>query len=218
MPNDLHDNDLDYIFCPDKILMDGVEVRSYNVFLPTEIDDYAEIHDAIRLLRSYSVTDQLVTIYCRGFGGCTMIGNEIINAMNATTAMLRVIVSANCYSMHTTIAVSQAHRLTVEPNVTFMFHQVGTGLPVLRLTHAEVDIRHTKQIDEQLGTYLKPYLTKTEWDQFNNGLDVYVTGTELTKRIKKVQKETMKQLKIEAKLAKTKKESKNDTNETENIA
>lgn len=211
MANDLHENDLDSIFCPDKILMDGEEVRSYNVFLPTEIDEFEEISDAIKLLRSYYVTGQLITIYCRGFGGCTMIGNEIINSMNATTAHLRVIVSANCYSMHTTIAVSQAHRLTIEPNVTFMFHQVGTGVPMSRLTHAEVDIRHTKQIDEQLGVYLKPYLTKSEWELFNNGIDVYVTGTELTKRIKKVQKETTKQRKIEAKLAKTKKEQKNES-------
>ncbi len=177
------ENSLDYLFTPETVIFDGTEIRVFDAYLPTEIGEYEEILDIVRLLRSFTVMNQLVRVYVRGFGGDTMIGTELINAMNSTKAHLEVIVSADCYSMHSIIAISQAHHLTIEDGVQFMFHEGQLGMEG-GLDNVERALQSNKHTERELDKYVQPFLTDEEYSDMIRGRDVYVTGEEMRHRIK----------------------------------
>jgi len=174
---------LDHKFNPDTITTDeGEETKLYHAYMPTEVDEYEEYYDIVKLLRSNCTSGNFIKLYVAGWGGCTMLGTSLINAINASPAQIQTIVTGDVYSMHTVIALSQAKNLIIEPGVQFMFHESQLGV-VGGVSNNLRDLLAAKNSDRMMNKHVKPYLTQKEFDEMNNGLNIYITGTEMKKRI-----------------------------------
>lgn len=190
-PPKIHDNSLDYLFPPCTIDHEGDEMTIRDAYLPDEIDNYIEIEHIIRLLRSTEVAGDFIKLHCSGYGGCTLIGTRLINAINSSPANVMTIVDANCYSMHTILALSQAKTLQIEPGVQFMFHESQITLSS-GVENVKNDLAAILRDDKALDKHVKKYLTKDEYKDMVNGKNIYVTGTEMKKRIDRIHKKGKK--------------------------
>lgn len=174
---------LDHKFNPETIVNDeGDEVKLYHAYMPTEVDEYEEYYDIVKLLRYRCTAGNFVKLYVAGWGGCTMLGTSLINAINSSPAQIQTVVTGDVYSMHTVISLSQAKNLIIEPGVQFMFHESQLGL-IGGVSNNMRDLLAARNSDRMMNKYVKSYLTKKEFDEMNNGLNIYVTGTEMRKRI-----------------------------------
>lgn len=187
----LHENSLDYLFPPHTIEVDGDEMTVRDAFLPEEIAAYVEIEQIIRLLRSTETAGDFIRLHCSGYGGEILIGTRIINAINSSGANVQTIVDANCYSMHTIIALSQAKTLQIEPGVQFMFHEVQMALPG-GVENVRRDLVAVLRDQKELDKHVRKFLTKEEYKEMVSGQNIYVMGSEMKKRIDKVYKRRSK--------------------------
>ncbi len=186
--------DLEKLFHPEVVSFNDTIANMWKIKLPVEFgDDYESTtvmwYHINRLLRSEGVKGDVIELLCCGRGGCEMYGQELINSVAASKAIVTTTVTADCYSMHTVFALSQADMINIEDNAQFHFHESQMSIDgSVSLIRSYLDA--AEETDEfMMARYINPYLTKKEIMRINMGGDVFVNGVEMRKRIEAVHPE-----------------------------
>ncbi len=96
---------------------------TYEITLPSSIDERTSRKDILDILKNATVVDTVV-INLAGFGGNVSDGTAFINAMLTTKAKTIANVYGSTYSMHSLIAC-HADEITGGPLSQMMFHTIS---------------------------------------------------------------------------------------------
>ena len=141
-------------------------------------EDYIEL---CNLLRDASPNDEVV-IYINSGGGSVDTGNQIINAIKDSNALVRGYIESNCGSMATMIFLA-CHAWSVTENSEFFIHTSSGGFfgkePEM-YKHMEFMRKQTHKMVRKRYT---GFLTDAEIEKVLEGTDFYFDSEEILERL-----------------------------------
>lgn len=182
------------------------------VFFTSSIGEQSNYLELARLLET-APKDSTINIHLAGTGGSTDTVIYLGNAVKMSKAEVNTIIDGPVYSAHAYLSLL-GHKITIGPNVFFMFHSPAQGLKspsggVVFITmdqscemeRGNVDRGRSamdkcvlgnnyykKAIQRYFDTFGSGYITDKNLADINNGYDVYISGEEMQQRIDKKKK------------------------------
>jgi ATP-dependent protease ClpP protease subunit len=168
--------------------MDDI-VPSFSVPLPDdqvfyiygEIEEELDYVDMIHSIR-YASPGQQIVIHIASPGGSLNVCLAVINAIRASAGEVITILDAEACSAAAMIWLSGHKKIIGSRHTYLMLHEAGWVAGAKTSEHArqvEIMKKVTNGLIEEIAGKL---LTTAEMEDLNKGVDVYLSGTEITER------------------------------------
>lgn len=147
------------------------------------ISDYKELLKALRNAQEGDV----INIDIHSSGGSCEVGFKIIEHIKESKAVVNCIVSGDCYSMGTLIALA-GDSLTMKRHTFLMFHTFSYGIGHQKSGDVSKYVENTDKLMRILGDEIAtPFLTDKEIREMHDGKDIYIWWNDesLQKRIRR---------------------------------
>lgn len=174
-------------------LLGGEEpVRHFRVPIPDDsvfylYGDIGEQQDYVDMIHEIRYADpgKIINIHINSSGGCLSSALAIINSIRSCQGQVVTIIDGEACSAAAMIWLAGHKKILSSEDIFFMLHQVGWGMQGKQAEH-EVQIgiinKITKSLIDKLSGNL---LTRKEKSDFSKGIDVYLHGSEILKRVGK---------------------------------
>lgn len=173
---------------------DTLSISKLSVYLDEKIQDaryYRHLYHRMLQLGE----DDIVHIYLNTPGGNLQGASLIMQAMDQTDAKVVCIITGECMSAGTLIAL-KASSLIVTEDAYMMFHTASTG-SFGKLQELSSGINFDKQrIEEMMKDAYTNFLTDKEIEELFIGKDFHLDYKEITRRLENRQKIIEKKLKV----------------------
>lgn len=147
-------------------------------------DEYVEVFDTIR----HASENDVVKIYINSFGGDLFTAIQFMRVLSDTNATTIASVEGACMSAATMIFMG-CDNFEVTPHSMFMFHNYSS-MAAGKGHELYTQIVHERKWSSKLiNDIYKDFLTDVEIEKVLDGVDIYMDGEEVVKRIgEKVEK------------------------------
>ena len=145
----------------------------------TEVD-YVEFVHALR----YAPEGQKITIHINSPGGNLNSCLSIVNAIGASEAEITTVVDGEAASAAAMIWLSGHYKVIASPHTVVMLHGASCGFKQSKTSDIVTSSLSTNNIVESLLDYLADgFLNDGERDDIRKGVDIYITGADIIKRL-----------------------------------
>lgn len=158
----------------------------YTIYIDGEIGPPSEYRDETQILLNASQNDD-ISIVINSHGGQVNTAQQLIEAINYSSANVSAILVGDCSSAATMIALS-CPNVVVLDSAEFMIHNgsyISGGISPRVKDHA--DFTHT-QLNNMIDKYYTGFLTKKEIADVKNGVEFWFNANEIRERFKTRQK------------------------------
>ena len=186
-------------FDKNKIMCSGTFAKTCHIRLGTKITKPEDYRDVLHLLTTASKEDKIY-FYLIGQGGQVWTLMQLANSIQNSKAQTVAVVEGDVYSAHAFLAFTMK-KIVIRDNVVFMFHAssaYGNAKNYCAKNKGKLDRTrdaykkcldffdvHLRQSNAFIGRIMRQYLTNDELFRVLTGYDVYVTGEEFKKRMKR---------------------------------
>lgn len=170
------------------VLTPKASAETYHAYLYSRVET-KNIDPLIKIVKKAKKND-VVVVHLKSFGGDVIPGFKFIHALNNSPASVVGKIEGTCASMCATISL-YLDKVEAKPTALVMFHYY-TILGIPAIPGSGLD---------KLAPYLTEYfnaqfknmkdaglLTDVEYKKIMNGKDVFMTGAEYERRLKKINK------------------------------
>lgn len=170
------------------------------IYLDDDIEEPSKYRDETQVLLNAHPEDDITVIINSG-GGRVDTALQLVEAMNYSPANITAVITGNCMSAATLIALT-AHQVLVLDSAEIMMHQGSFGsFGTSPRIKDHVDFTHG-QLNKMIDKFYTGFLTKKEIDELKGGKEFWFNADEARSRFES----RIKFLKAE--YAKTQKKSK----------
>jgi len=180
-------------FLPQTQIYATTLANRFAFYLSGEILDPEYYCNWFEVIRNASEND-IIEIHINSYGGEAFTVVQLLNALKNTNATVNIFVEGRCMSAATFLLFA-GDTLNVDEHSSFMFHTYSTGM-VGKSGELSTNIAHsTEWFNNFVRSIYKDFLTEAEISSILDNKDIYMTATEVQKRVEKKVKAMLKEMK-----------------------
>jgi ATP-dependent protease ClpP protease subunit len=150
-------------------------------YLYGPVEDPEEYVDLIHEIR-YAEPEQQITLHINSGGGALSTCLSIINAIKASQAEVVTVIDGEACSAAAMIWLAGHRRVIASKHVFFMLHEAGWAMVGNASEHQRQVLLLKKIIRGLIDDLALWVVTPEELEDFDKGIDVYITGDQIVER------------------------------------
>lgn len=212
MKKSFNRNELENPFQSSRIRIQPRVISDITIYIDDDIEEPSKYRDETQILLNASPDDDITMVINSG-GGRVDTALQLVEAMNYSPANITAVITGNCMSAATLIALT-AQQVLVLDSAEFMVHSGSFGsMGISPRIKDHVDFTHN-QLNKMIDKFYTGFLTKKEIEEVKSGKEFWFSSEEgrirFENRIRHLKAEFAKTQKEKTKSEKKLKEAKQE--------